>query len=98
MQYASLLEGTARYEAGTCGTLVILACLPPIGIVLRHNVQHIAALECQTGLLAGYIRIYLRIVVKMCTHTHLGLTLGALGVRGHQLEGDGAFGILLESE
>lgn len=95
MEDTALLQRPAGNQTGSCRALVLLARLPPVGIVLGHNVQHIAALEGQTRLLARNVRIHIRIVVKVGPHPHFGLALGALVVRGNQLKGNGALRVLL---
>lgn len=92
---AALLERPAGNQSSPRRSLVLLARLPPVGVVLAHDVQHIAALEGQACLLAGDIRIDVRVIVKVGAYPHLGLPLGTLVVRRNQLEGDGALGVLL---
>lgn len=95
---ATLLQSPTGYQACPRRALVLLAGLPPVGIVLGHYMQDITTLEGQTRLLAGDIGVHIGIVVKVGAYSHLGLALGARGVRGHQLEGYSALGVLLEGK
>lgn len=48
------------------------AHLPPVGIVLVHDLEQVTRAEAQAGLFAGDEAVSGRVVVKVAFHEHLG--------------------------
>jgi len=67
-----VLEGAARYESCQCLVFLSLAVrLPPVGILLTYHMQNITFLKTDTQLPTWDVKVFFRIIIKMCLHVHL---------------------------
>lgn len=70
----------------------------PIRIVLANNVQYVSSPEIQSGFFTRNVLVQSGSEVEKCPHPGTILARWFLTFRRYQLEGDGAFSILLHTK
>ena len=95
MNYSTFLQRSTRNQSSSGGSFTFLSGLPPISIILRHDMQDVTSLKSQTRFFAWNIRIKIGIIDEMRSNANFAFSLTHFTVRGDQLESDCSLGVLL---
>lgn len=96
MNNPPFLQCPAGYQPGPHVAVALPPRLPPVGVILRHYVQHVTLLEVEAGLFARDVRVAGGRVVEVRADTHFALAYARFAVGRDEFESYRAFGVLLE--
>lgn len=69
--FLPFLELWGRDQAGKVGRVIPHSALPPVGILLVDDLNDVACLKFEAGLLAGDEVVHVGVIVKLGPHVHL---------------------------